>query len=67
MESHTGTTTDPLFGSSSSSGLEAATDQLQQALSDEGLRTVVADLLAAASSSSAAASTVGKWHGLSAP
>ena len=66
MESHTGITMEPLFGSSSSSGLEAATDQLQQALSDEGLHTMAADLLAAAMSSSAAASTVDKWHQLSA-
>ena len=56
----------PIFVFLSSSGPDAATDQLQQALSDEGLCTVVADLLAAASSSSVAASTVGKWHGLSA-
>ena len=60
MESHAGVTPESLFGSSSSSDLDSATEQLQQALSDEGLRTMVADLIVAASSSSAAASTVGK-------
>ena len=64
MENHAGVTLEPVFGSSYSSGRDLASEQLQQALSDEGLRIVVADLIAAASSTSTATSALGKRHWL---